>query len=92
VPAAALSAPPGASTLLVEVVDPRHEAEREAFLDAIWDAGALVHVSLTLDGPGERAAACLVRADAEWLELREGDIVGVRLPRTLLPCQVAAQG
>ena len=67
----------------VAILDPRERADREGLIERIERRERRVDVTLLLDD-GVRAEACLQPAEADWLELRDGDIVGVR-PLAVLP-------
>lgn len=72
--------------LPVMILDPRERGEREAVIERIRRRARRVDVRLTLDD-GMAAEACLEPDDADWMELREGDIVPVT-PLPVLPrCQ-----
>lgn len=71
--------------LPVAILDPRHAAGREAFIDELIAHERRVDVLLTLDD-GRPARACVVPDDVVWLDLRRGDIVGVRLVSVLPEC------
>jgi hypothetical protein len=69
--------------LPVAILDPRQRGEREGVIERIRRRARRVDVRLTLDD-GSGAEACLEPEEAAWLELRAGDIVGVR-PLPVLP-------
>lgn len=75
--------------LPVAILDPRERGEREGVIERIRRQTRRVDVRLTLDD-GAAAEACLEPDDAAWMELRTGDIVGVR-PLPVLP-QCEASG
>jgi hypothetical protein len=65
-----------ARTTVEIAADPR-EASAEGVVERIRHRRGRVHVRLML-ADGSDAAALLDRHDADWLELRRGDIVPVR--------------
>jgi hypothetical protein len=71
-------APAGAPPrVAITILDPRERAGREGYVEGLRpDGGGGVVVTLLLDD-GTPGAVSLDAGDAEWLELREGDIVGV---------------
>jgi hypothetical protein len=75
--------------LPVAILDPRERAGREAYIDRLIPRERRVDVLLTLDD-GEPAEACLEPDDLLWLDLRRGDIVGVRLLPVLPECDAPA--
>lgn len=75
----------------VAILDPRERGEREAVIEQIRPRARRVDVRLTLDD-GFAAEACLEPGEAMLMELRPGDIVGVR-PLPVLPrCEAAGAG
>ncbi|MCW3048303.1 MAG: hypothetical protein JWO74_2587 [Solirubrobacterales bacterium] len=67
----------------VAIIDPRERGQREGAIERIEHRARRVDVRLVLDD-GTRAEACLAPVEAEWLDLRPGDIVWVR-PLDVLP-------
>ena len=67
----------------VAILDPRERGDREGVIEGIHRRSRRVDVRLTLDD-GASAEACLEPGEAVWMELRTGDIVGVR-PLSVLP-------
>ena len=63
--------------LPVAILDPRERGGREAVIERIRRRARRVDVRLTLDD-GSAAQACLEPEEAEWMELRVGDIVAVQ--------------
>jgi hypothetical protein len=75
--------------LPVAILDPRERGEREGVIERIRRRARRVDVRLTLDD-GSAAEACLEPLEAEWMELRAGDIVAVA-PLPVLPrCEAVA--
>lgn len=73
--------------LPVAILDPREVVDgREGVVDLIRRAYGRVTVDLTLDD-GAAAETCLEPHEADWLELRPGDIVRVRLLGGTSPCE-----
>jgi hypothetical protein len=68
----------------VAILDPRTRAEHEAVIEGIRCRARRVDVRLTLED-GVAGEACLEPEEAAWMELRAGDIVGVRR-LAVLPC------
>jgi hypothetical protein len=62
----------------VAILDPRERAPREGLIERIARRPRHVEVTLTLDD-GAGAEAWMEPHEVEWLELRAGDIVAVRL-------------
>jgi hypothetical protein len=75
--------------LPVAILDPRERAGREALIEGFAHRDRRVDVTLRLDD-GARAAACLEPDELVWLDLRPGDIVGVRLLPVLPRCDAPA--
>jgi hypothetical protein len=63
--------------IAVEIADHRRHAPAEGVIERMRDRGGHVDVTLLL-ADGRSAATRLERLEADWLELRIGDIVPVR--------------
>ena len=74
--------------LAVAILDPRERAGREGLIEDLVQRPRRVDVTLVLDD-GERAEACLEPDELVWLDVRPGDIVGVRLLPVLPRCDAA---
>jgi hypothetical protein len=74
--------------LPVAILDPRERAGREALIEDVVLRPRRVDVTLVLDD-GARAEACLEPDDLVWLDVRVGDIVGVRVLPVLPRCDAS---